>query len=223
MILGDGRGQTIIASRSNVKGGSTAFRSRTLAASGKGFIIRDMTFTDLAEPDKNQAVGYVIHPTGWLEWFGNYGLERVYYGVYVNTDPAQRWTDKLDETYGSSGLMTQPLGIDPLLWGYIESTPFREFIDHLIGGNGLFHGFSKEFRCRAWDLKGAWTPNWTLNVIRLNLPSNVHNLRQWKGSGCGHRWREGVGDTDNGWCLLRCSKILYVVSKVAGDEGTEWF
>ncbi|GLJ16610.1 hypothetical protein SUGI_0284890 [Cryptomeria japonica] len=56
MLLGDGRGKTIVASRRNVKDGSTTYRSATFAVSGKGFIARDMTFTNSAGPDKQQAV-----------------------------------------------------------------------------------------------------------------------------------------------------------------------
>ncbi|GLJ16606.1 hypothetical protein SUGI_0284810 [Cryptomeria japonica] len=47
---------TVVASRRNVKDGSTTYRSATLATSGKGFIARDMTFANIAGPDKQQAV-----------------------------------------------------------------------------------------------------------------------------------------------------------------------
>nr|QIR83173.1 pectin methylesterase 15 [Cunninghamia lanceolata] len=56
MLIGDGRGHTIVASRRNVKDGSTTFSSATFAASGEGFIARDMTFANIAGPDKHQAV-----------------------------------------------------------------------------------------------------------------------------------------------------------------------
>ncbi|GLJ08573.1 hypothetical protein SUGI_0091620 [Cryptomeria japonica] len=56
MLLGDGRDHTIVASSKNVKDGYTTFASATFAASGKGFIARDITFANFAGPHKNQAV-----------------------------------------------------------------------------------------------------------------------------------------------------------------------
>lgn len=29
----------------------------------------------------------LIDPTGWLEWDGNFGLQTLYYGEYMNTGP----------------------------------------------------------------------------------------------------------------------------------------
>ncbi|KAH9329974.1 hypothetical protein KI387_002082, partial [Taxus chinensis] len=64
MFVGDGMGKTIVAAGRNVNDGSTTFRSATFevnplvnaAASGKGFIARDMSFTNIAGPAKHQAV-----------------------------------------------------------------------------------------------------------------------------------------------------------------------
>ncbi|GLJ08356.1 hypothetical protein SUGI_0087140 [Cryptomeria japonica] len=35
-------------------------------------------------------LGDVIHPAGWLEWSEDYGLERVYYGEYMNSGPGSK-------------------------------------------------------------------------------------------------------------------------------------
>uniref|UniRef100_A0A0C9QM20 Pectinesterase n=1 Tax=Wollemia nobilis TaxID=56998 RepID=A0A0C9QM20_9CONI len=56
MIVGDGRGKTIVAAGRNVKDGFTTYRSATFGASGKGFIARDVTFLNTAGPGKHQAV-----------------------------------------------------------------------------------------------------------------------------------------------------------------------
>lgn len=56
MIVGDGIGKTIVAAGKNVADGSSTFRSATFAASGTGFIARDMTFLNNAGQEKHQAV-----------------------------------------------------------------------------------------------------------------------------------------------------------------------
>ncbi|GLJ16709.1 hypothetical protein SUGI_0287040 [Cryptomeria japonica] len=56
MLIGEGRTKTIVASHRNVKDGCTTFRSATFAATGRGFIARDMTFANSAGPSKYQAV-----------------------------------------------------------------------------------------------------------------------------------------------------------------------
>lgn len=56
MFVGDGIGRTTIVAGRSVQGGYTTFRSATFAATGKGFIARDITFTNNAGPAKHQAV-----------------------------------------------------------------------------------------------------------------------------------------------------------------------
>nr|QIR83168.1 pectin methylesterase 10 [Cunninghamia lanceolata] len=56
MFVGDGMGKTIIVAGRNVREGFTTFRSATFAASGKGFIARDITFINNAGPENHQAV-----------------------------------------------------------------------------------------------------------------------------------------------------------------------
>ncbi|KAG1358871.1 pectinesterase [Cocos nucifera] len=56
MLVGDGLGQTVISGSRNFVDGWTTYRSATFAASGKGFIARDLTIENTAGPSKHQAV-----------------------------------------------------------------------------------------------------------------------------------------------------------------------
>ncbi|CAN1195864.1 Probable pectinesterase/pectinesterase inhibitor 35 [Linum perenne] len=56
MLVGDGKGKTVIVGNKNVHDGSTTFRSATVAAMGDGFMARDITFINDAGPTKHQAV-----------------------------------------------------------------------------------------------------------------------------------------------------------------------
>ncbi|GER31226.1 plant invertase/pectin methylesterase inhibitor [Striga asiatica] len=56
MLLGDGIGKTIITGSRSVDGGSTTFKSATVAVVGDGFIARGITFRNTAGPQKHQAV-----------------------------------------------------------------------------------------------------------------------------------------------------------------------
>ncbi|KAK4269758.1 hypothetical protein QN277_022872 [Acacia crassicarpa] len=58
MLVGDGIGKTIITGSKSVRGGSTTFRSATVAAVGDGFIAQDMTFRNTAGPSNHQAVAF---------------------------------------------------------------------------------------------------------------------------------------------------------------------
>lgn len=56
MVIGDGIDATIVTGSKNNQDGSTTFRSATFAATGQGFMARDMTFENTAGPQKHQAV-----------------------------------------------------------------------------------------------------------------------------------------------------------------------
>lgn len=60
MLVGDGKGKTVIVSDRNAKDGWTTFQSATVAAMGEGFMSRDITFENNAGPDKHQAVALRI-------------------------------------------------------------------------------------------------------------------------------------------------------------------
>lgn len=56
MFIGDGKGKTIIAGAKSILDNITTFHTATFAATGAGFIARDMTFENWAGPAKHQAV-----------------------------------------------------------------------------------------------------------------------------------------------------------------------
>lgn len=58
MLAGDGIGKTIITGSKSVGGGSTTFRSATVAAVGDGFIAQDITFRNTAGAANHQAVAF---------------------------------------------------------------------------------------------------------------------------------------------------------------------
>ncbi|KAJ6881443.1 hypothetical protein NC651_028123 [Populus alba x Populus x berolinensis] len=56
MFIGDGKGKTIITGGRSVSNHITTFHTASFAATGAGFIARDMTFENSAGPAKHQAV-----------------------------------------------------------------------------------------------------------------------------------------------------------------------
>ncbi|KAL3516977.1 hypothetical protein ACH5RR_023879 [Cinchona calisaya] len=56
MLVGDGIGKTIITGSKSVGGGSTTFKSATVAVVGDGFIASGITFRNTAGPKSHQAV-----------------------------------------------------------------------------------------------------------------------------------------------------------------------
>ncbi|XP_058108686.1 pectinesterase [Magnolia sinica] len=56
MLVGDGKGVTVITGHKNAEDGSSTFASATVGITGEGFIARDITFVNSAGPSKNQAV-----------------------------------------------------------------------------------------------------------------------------------------------------------------------
>ncbi|KAL5738560.1 hypothetical protein ACOSP7_031321 [Xanthoceras sorbifolium] len=56
MFIGDGKGKTVISGGKNVQQGLTTYHTASFAATGEGFIARDITFENWAGPAKHQAV-----------------------------------------------------------------------------------------------------------------------------------------------------------------------
>ncbi|XP_022862728.1 pectinesterase 2 [Olea europaea var. sylvestris] len=56
MLVGDGIGKTIITGSKSAGGGTTTFKSATVAVVGDGFIARGITFRNTAGPENHQAV-----------------------------------------------------------------------------------------------------------------------------------------------------------------------
>ncbi|XP_057464131.1 probable pectinesterase/pectinesterase inhibitor 34 [Actinidia eriantha] len=60
MFIGDGKGKTVITGGKSVADKLTTFHTASFAATGSGFIARDMTFENYAGPSKHQAVALRI-------------------------------------------------------------------------------------------------------------------------------------------------------------------
>ncbi|KAK4718490.1 hypothetical protein R3W88_016828 [Solanum pinnatisectum] len=60
MFVGDGKGQTMISGGKSVTQNLTTFHTASFAATGAGFIARDITFQNWAGPGKHQAVALRI-------------------------------------------------------------------------------------------------------------------------------------------------------------------
>ncbi|CAA2981666.1 probable pectinesterase pectinesterase inhibitor 34 [Olea europaea subsp. europaea] len=56
MFVGDGRGKTVITGGKSIQDKTTTFHTASFAATGAGFIVKDMTFENYAGPSKHQAV-----------------------------------------------------------------------------------------------------------------------------------------------------------------------
>ncbi|KAK6117696.1 hypothetical protein DH2020_048548 [Rehmannia glutinosa] len=56
MFIGDGKGKTVISGGKSVQDNLTTFHTASFAATGAGFIARDITFENWAGPSKHQAV-----------------------------------------------------------------------------------------------------------------------------------------------------------------------
>ncbi|KAL6500949.1 putative pectinesterase/pectinesterase inhibitor 34 [Orobanche hederae] len=56
MLIGDGKGKTVITGGKSVQDNLTTFHTASFAATGAGFIARDITFENYAGPSKHQAV-----------------------------------------------------------------------------------------------------------------------------------------------------------------------
>ncbi|GFP81107.1 probable pectinesterase/pectinesterase inhibitor 61 [Phtheirospermum japonicum] len=60
MFIGDGKGKTVISGGKSVQDNMTTFHTASFAATGNGFIARDMTFENSAGAGKHQAVALRI-------------------------------------------------------------------------------------------------------------------------------------------------------------------
>ncbi|KAJ6680394.1 PECTINESTERASE [Salix purpurea] len=56
VLVGEGKGKTVIVGSKNVEDGSTTFDSATVGVMGDGFIAKDITIVNSAGPSKHQAV-----------------------------------------------------------------------------------------------------------------------------------------------------------------------
>ncbi|RYR71143.1 hypothetical protein Ahy_A02g005442 isoform B [Arachis hypogaea] len=84
MLVGDGIGKTIITGSQSVGGGTTTFRSATVAVTGDGFIGQGMTFRNTAGAGNHQAV--VLRSGSDLSVFYQCSFEGYQDTLYVYSD-----------------------------------------------------------------------------------------------------------------------------------------
>lgn len=84
MLVGDGIGKTVITGSKSVGGGSTTFRSATVAAVGDGFIAQDITFRNTAGAANHQAVA--LRSGSDLSVFYRCGFEGYQDTLYVHSE-----------------------------------------------------------------------------------------------------------------------------------------
>ncbi|XP_054802987.1 pectinesterase 2-like [Prosopis cineraria] len=84
MLMGDGIGKTIITGSKSVGGGTTTFRSATVAVVGDGFIARDITFRNTAGASNHQAVA--LRSGSDLSVFYRCSFEGYQDTLYVHSD-----------------------------------------------------------------------------------------------------------------------------------------
>uniref|UniRef100_I1P4X6 Pectinesterase n=2 Tax=Oryza glaberrima TaxID=4538 RepID=I1P4X6_ORYGL len=84
MLLGDGKGKTVISGHRSVAGGYTTYASATVAAMGSGFIAKGLTIVNSAGPGKGQAVA--LRVGGDLSVVYNCGIEAYQDTLYVHSN-----------------------------------------------------------------------------------------------------------------------------------------
>ncbi|KAL5073238.1 hypothetical protein RYX36_012222 [Vicia faba] len=84
MLVGDGIGKTIITGSKSVGGGTTTFRSATVAVVGDGFIGQDITFRNTAGASNHQAVA--LRSGSDLSVFYRCSFEGYQDTLYVHSD-----------------------------------------------------------------------------------------------------------------------------------------
>ncbi|KAI6706623.1 hypothetical protein NL676_009585 [Syzygium grande] len=84
MFVGDGIGKTIITGSKSVGGGSTTFKSATVAVVGDGFIAQDITFRNTAGAAKHQAVA--LRSSSDLSVFYKCSFEGYQDTLYVHSE-----------------------------------------------------------------------------------------------------------------------------------------
>uniref|UniRef100_A0A0E0GDR2 Pectinesterase n=1 Tax=Oryza nivara TaxID=4536 RepID=A0A0E0GDR2_ORYNI len=84
MLLGDGKGKTVISGHRSVAGGYTTYASATVAAMGSGFIAKGLTIVNSAGPGKGQAVALRVGAD--LSVVYNCGIEAYQDTLYVHSN-----------------------------------------------------------------------------------------------------------------------------------------
>ncbi|KAK6162518.1 hypothetical protein DH2020_002359 [Rehmannia glutinosa] len=115
MLLGDGIGRTIITGSRSVDGGSTTFKSATVAVVGDGFIARGITFRNTAGARNHQAVA--LRSGSDLSVFYQCSFEGYQDTLYVHSE-RQFYRDcdiygTVDFIFGNAAVVLQNCNIYP--------------------------------------------------------------------------------------------------------------
>ncbi|EEE57927.1 hypothetical protein OsJ_08628 [Oryza sativa Japonica Group] len=108
MLLGDGKGKTVISGHRSVAGGYTTYASATVAAMGSGFIAKGLTIVNSAGPGKGQAVA--LRVGGDLSVVYNCGIEAYQDTLYVHSN---RQFYAADDISGTEDTVTAQGRSDP--------------------------------------------------------------------------------------------------------------
>ncbi|KAI3991098.1 hypothetical protein MKX01_041317 [Papaver californicum] len=115
MLVGDGKGVTVITGNKNVEDGSSLRNSATFAATGDGFMARDITFQNTAGPNKHQAVALRVSSDKSV--FYRCSIEGYQDSLYTHTNRQfYRETDisgTVDFIFGNSAVVFQGCNISP--------------------------------------------------------------------------------------------------------------
>ncbi|MCL7034077.1 hypothetical protein MKW94_027871 [Papaver nudicaule] len=115
MLVGDGKGVTVITGSKNVEDGSSLQNSATFAATGDGFMARDITFQNTAGPAKHQAVA--LRVTSDKSVFYRCSIVGYQDSLYTHSNRQfYRETDisgTVDFIFGNSAVVFQSCNISP--------------------------------------------------------------------------------------------------------------
>uniref|UniRef100_A0A0D9VLW3 Pectinesterase n=1 Tax=Leersia perrieri TaxID=77586 RepID=A0A0D9VLW3_9ORYZ len=115
MLVGDGKGKTVISGHKSVAGGYTTYASATVAAMGSGFIAKGLTIGNSAGPGKGQAVA--LRVGGDLSVVYQCSIEAYQDTLYVHSNrqfyAANDISGTVDFIFGNAAVVIQGCEIRP--------------------------------------------------------------------------------------------------------------
>ncbi|XP_062197960.1 pectinesterase-like [Phragmites australis] len=115
MLMGDGKGRTVIVGHKSAADGYTTYASATVAAMGSGFIAKGLTIVNIAGPEKGQAVA--LRVGGDLSVVYQCAVQAYQDTLYVHSN-RQFYTEDdiagtVDFIFGNSAVVIQNCNIQP--------------------------------------------------------------------------------------------------------------
>ncbi|KAL6868280.1 hypothetical protein ACP4OV_015125 [Aristida adscensionis] len=115
MLMGDGKGSTVIVDGKSVAGGYTTYASATVAAMGSGFIAKGLTIVNSAGPGKGQAVA--LRVGGDLSVVYQCAIQAYQDTLYVHSNrqfyTATDIAGTVDFIFGNAAVVIQSCNIQP--------------------------------------------------------------------------------------------------------------